>query len=198
MRREDVAELHYIAAIENVSSILSRGILSHQRATKLPHRSLAKRQVQDLRAPKIVPGGRPLHEYANLYINARNPMMFKRKELHRELCVLRVSPEVLDLAGVIVTDMNAARGIARFRPVDAGLTCVDREMVFAEDWRHPGDLLAYQRHQGIMCAEVLVPDWVAPEFVMGAYVSCAEARAVLAKSAPDLAIQVNPHMFFVG
>ncbi|HSB72354.1 MAG TPA: DUF4433 domain-containing protein [Candidatus Methylomirabilis sp.] len=198
MRREDVAELHYIAAIENVSSILSHGILSHRRAARLPHRSVAKQEVQDLRAPKVVPGGRPLHEYANLYINARNPMMFKRKELHRELCVLQVSPAVLDLDGVIVTDMNAARGIARFRPVDAGLASVDREMVFAEDWRHPGDFLAYERHQGIMCAEVLVPDRVDPELIAGAYVSCAEARASLASFAPGLPIQVNPRMFFAG
>lgn len=198
MRREDVAELHYIAANENVPSILSHGILSHRRAAKLPHRSVAMQEVQDRRAPKIVPGGRLLHEYANLYINGRNPMMFRRKELHRELCIFRVSPAVLDLDGVIVTDMNAARGIARFRPVDAGLGSVDREVVFAEDWRHPGDVLAYERHQGIMCAEVLVPDRVAPEFIVGAYVSCSEAQAALAKTAPGISIQMNPHMFFVG
>jgi hypothetical protein len=196
MRRDDVAELHYIAAIENVPSILSRGILSNRRAAKLPHRSVAKQEVQDLRAPKVVPGGRPLHEYANLYINARNPMMFRRKDLHRELCVLRVSPAVLDLNGVIVTDMNAARGIARFRPVDSGLASVGREMVFAEDWRHPGDRLAYERHQGIMCAEVLVPDRVEPKFILGAYVSCPESQGTIQEMAADLHVEVNPHLFF--
>jgi hypothetical protein len=127
----------------------------------------------------VVPGGRPLHDYTNLYINARNPMMFKRKEINAELCVLRVSPAVLDLDGVVVTDMNAARDIARFRPAATGLAFVDRELVFAEDWRHPGDRLAYERHQGIMCAEVLVPDRVDANFIFGAYVSCPESRAAL-------------------
>ena len=196
MRRDDVAELHYIAAIENIPSILSRGILSYRRAAMLPHRTVAMQQVQNLRAPKVVPGGRPLHEYANLYFNARNPMMFKRQDLHRELSVLRVSPGVLDLQGAIVTDMNAARGIARFRPVDAGLAFVDREMVFAEDWRHPGDRLAYERHQGIMCAEVLVPDRVEPKFILGAYVSCRESQGTIQGMAANLHVEVNPHLFF--
>jgi hypothetical protein len=61
------------------------------------HRSVAMAQIQDRTRLIRVPGGRPLHEYANLYICARNPMMFKRRSDHGALCVLRVSTAVLDL-----------------------------------------------------------------------------------------------------
>ncbi len=196
MRREELPELHYITPIVNVPSILAHGILSYRRVSKVAHLSIAKPEVQDLRAAKVVPGGRPLHDYANLYINARNPMMFKRRETHAQLCVLRVSAAVLDLEGVVVSDMNAARGIARFRPAPTGLAFIDSALVFADDWRHPGDRLAYERHQGIMCAEVLVPDCVDPRFVNGAYVSCVESQTRLQELARGLPAEIKAHLFF--
>ena len=67
----DVKELHYITPIENLPSILKYGILSHRRVEKLDHKSVAMADVQARRAAVRIPGGRPLHEYANLYFNAR-------------------------------------------------------------------------------------------------------------------------------
>ena len=106
-----------------------------------------------------VPGGRPLHEYVNLYICARNPMMFKLKGEHGALCILRVSTDVLDLPDVVVTDRNAASEYVRFGPAPAALSLVDRELVFARYWVH-GDLIEEWRRKSIKCAEVLVPDRV--------------------------------------
>ncbi len=196
MRREDIAELHYITPIANVASILRHGILSNRLVGELIHASVALPQVQDRRARVVVPGGRPLHEYANLYFHARNPMMYKRKEQHGDLCVLRVEIEVLDLPDVVVTDMNAAKDIARFYAPARGLDRIDRGLVFADDWRHPGDLLAYQRHRGIKCAEVLVADRVDPSHITGAYVSGEGSRVLLGEVAPGLRINANPHLFF--
>lgn len=75
MTRADVTELHYITAIANVPSILENGILSHALAQAIPYESIAERGVQDRREAKAVPGGRTLHEYANLYFDAHNPML---------------------------------------------------------------------------------------------------------------------------
>jgi ssDNA thymidine ADP-ribosyltransferase, DarT len=103
MKREELPELHYITPIENVPSILALGILSNRRARHLKPKSIARQEVQDLRAKVRIPGGRALHEYANLYICARNPMMFVRAALHETTCVLRVSTDVLDLPNVVIT-----------------------------------------------------------------------------------------------
>lgn len=123
-------------------------------------------------------------------------MMYKRAALHGTICVLRVSPAVLDLPGAIVTDQNAASGYALFAPSPGGLAFVDRAMVFADDWRHPGNLIAYYRHRSIKCAEVLVPDVVAPDFVLGAYVSCQESGQMLSSDCPGLPATENRHLFF--
>jgi len=99
MKRDELQELHFITPIENVPSILELGILSHHRATQLQHRSIAMREIQDRRTSVVVPGaGRKLHEYANLYLCGRNPMLYKRR--HDAICVLAVSTDVLDLPGV--------------------------------------------------------------------------------------------------
>lgn len=175
---------------------MARGILSNRRASRLPHESVAMQEVQERRAPKAVPQGMPLHDYVNLYFNARNPMMYKRHEDHAGICVLRVDVDILDVEGVVVTDMNAAKGIARFGQVEAGLTRLDRELLFANDWRHPGDPVAYERHRSIMCAEVLVPHLVEAKFIIGAYASCTASRDLLMQSAPHLDVTINGHLFF--
>jgi hypothetical protein len=196
MKRTELPELHYITPIENVQSILEVGILSHRRSRRMNPVSIAKKEVQDLRAKVRIPGGRPLHEYANLYICARNPMMYARARLHQTTCVLRVSPDVLDLPKVVITDQNAASDYCRFMPSPGGLAVVDRDMVFANDWRHAGNPAAYYRHRSVKCAEVLVPDTVPPKDLLGAYASGPTAEAALGACAPELSVTINAHIFF--
>src|SRR5262245_16376391 len=75
-----VAELHCIMPMANIASVLEHGILSYERAARLQHHSVAMQPVQDRRDRKQVPGGLKLHQYANLYFHARNPMLYKRKD----------------------------------------------------------------------------------------------------------------------
>ena len=100
MRREELDELHYITPIENVASILGKGILSHRLAARVPHASVAMQAVQDRRSNKRVPNGRMLHEYANTYFNARNAMMYLRRGARAQLCVLRIRPAIWTLMGL--------------------------------------------------------------------------------------------------
>ena len=184
MKREDLDALHYITPIANVLSILTHGIMSHRRATKLPHQSIAMTEIQDRRQKVVIPNARPLHEYVNLYLCARNPMTYRRKAEHRSICVLRISPDVLDLPGVVIADQNASSDYVRFSPSPAGLAHTDREMVFAERWTHPGDPIEQFRHRSIKCAEVLVPDRVDASYIIGAYVSGPEGQEALSTVVP--------------
>jgi hypothetical protein len=199
LRRSDVKELHYITAIENVPSILRHGILSHKRARKVHHISVAMKEIQDRRKDVVLPNRKPLHDYANLYFNARNPMLFKdvRGGLcsDEDLCVLIVSADVVDLQSVVITDRNASSDYARFRPSPSGLSLVNED-TFAESWKHPENEVTEWEHKSRMCAEVLVPDVVPNQYIVGAYVSCATAKRRLRNLAPSLTITVNARMFF--
>ncbi len=131
MNRADVTELHYITAIANVPSILRHGILSHTLANQLAHDSVDMPEIQERRRNKQIPGARPLHEYANLYFDAHNPMLSRCRARNNEICVLQIDRGVLDVSGVIVANRNAASNWTSFWPVTDGLGVISRERVFA-------------------------------------------------------------------
>jgi hypothetical protein len=196
VRRAELAELHFIAPISNVRSILQHGILSHVRAAQVQHASVAMAEIQDRRDRVRIPGGRPLHEYANLYINVRNKMMFKITRSGRDhLSVLRIDIAVLDLPGAIVSDQNAASGHARFAPAPQGLALVEREGVFARSWTH-SDPIEQMRRGAAVNAEVLVPDRVEPRHILGAFVASPNSQAGLRAVGFALPITLNPDIFF--
>lgn len=65
-------------------------------------------EVQARRENKQIPGAGKLHDYANLYFDAHNPMLSKLRARNDDLCVLRVDAKVLELPEVVVTDRNTA------------------------------------------------------------------------------------------
>jgi hypothetical protein len=175
--------------------VLQHGILSYERAARLPHRSVAMQPVQERRDQKQMPGGLKLHQYANLYFHARNPMLYVRQQEAPGLCVLRVSIDMVALEGVAITDQNAASNYVRFyAPQQWPL--LDFEDIFAMDWNYPDDQVRHWRHKSRKCAEVLVPHVVEPRFILGAYVVDATAAAVAQAASAALPLVLNPVLFF--
>lgn len=195
MDRADIPELHYITDIANLGSILDKGILSHRRAKNVPHESIAMEEIQKRRARVTLPTGRKLHDYANLYVHARNPMMYKRKALRDKLCVLRIKPSVLDLPGVVIATGNAASDFIQFLGVEPGIAALEKDLVFAEYWTHQ-DLYEGFRRTVARSAEVLVPDVVKPEYIEGAYVHSNKCSAYGFCVDASLTATVDAHLFF--
>jgi hypothetical protein len=190
-----VVELHCIMPMDNMPSVLEHGILCYERAARLAHHSVAMQEVQDRRDQKQVPGGLKLHQYANLYFHARNPMLFKRKDEAPNLCVLRVSTEILEMPGTVISDQNAATDYVRFyHPAQWKLLPFDD--IYAMDWRHPDDPIAYWRHKARKCAEVLVTHRVEPKYLMGAHVVDDAAAERLRRLGFPLPVTVSPELFF--
>jgi len=190
-----VTELHCIMPMANLPSVMERGILSYERTAKLPHHSVALQPVQEKRDQKHVPGGLRLHQYANLYFHARNPMMFKRRPEAPNLCVLRVSTQVLELEGTVISDQNAASDYVRFLH-PRQWRALDFDAIYAMDWRHPNNPAAYFRHSSQKCAEVLVPQRVEAQFLTGAYVVDEAAKKRLENLGLALPVATNPVLFF--
>jgi hypothetical protein len=200
MNRSDVKELYYITHIDNLKSIFQYGILCHLKAEKILYKSIADPEIQKRRNKVVIPGGkRKLHDYANLYFNARNPMMFKRKDIHKELAVLRIDSAILDEPDVVISNGNASSGYVGFYASPEGLRYLDRDLIFAEYWTDSNPIIAYRRKFAI-CAEVLVPDSIAPRVITGIYVSCEDTYqkvVELLKSLPFSGkILINPNLFF--
>ncbi|MEV4080798.1 DUF4433 domain-containing protein [Nonomuraea fuscirosea] len=181
--------------MNNMASIARLGILSHQRAAAVPHTSIADEDVQSRRRSRRVPNGRAIHEYANVYFDARNPMMRKRYKYRRELVVIRINPTVLDAPGAVIADGNAAAGITRFSVSPQGLQMLDETRVYAEWWTDP-DIATEKEKKRQRCAEVLIPDRIPPTFLTGCYVHDRQALQLCQQQAPGLKAVVNPRVFF--
>lgn len=189
-----VVEFHNIMPIANIPLVMQHGLLSYELAERLPHRSVAMSEIQDRRDRVQVPGGLRLHQYANLYFHARNPMMFKRKDEAQRLCVLRVSRQVLNLANVVLSDQNASSDYVRFLSPNQ-MSFINLDMVFARDWTSP-DRIAYYRQKAAKCAEVLVPNSISSGFIEGAYVVNQVAHQALLATGFNRPITINPDLFF--
>jgi hypothetical protein len=77
--------------IENVSSILKLGILSHNKSRAISLKDISESNVQVRKAAKKISNtNKSLHDYANLYFDAHNPILSRRRSENDKICVLRI------------------------------------------------------------------------------------------------------------
>ncbi len=146
-----------------------------------------------------MPRGQPLHKYVNLYLNARNPMLYRVTNGGRsvsDVCVLAISTDVLDLDDVVLADGNAASAVTAFRPALEGLAAIKRKRVFAQYWTHPGDPVEEAEHKRVMCAEILVPSAVDAAMITGVYVASDEVAASISANVANNRAITNKYLFF--
>lgn len=191
---------YYIANINNIASILERGILSFNEclASKVRHTSFALPTVQSRRDRITIPNGLPLHDYACTYLDARNSAMFflSRKHPHfKQLCVLVLDGQALiTIDGAVVSDVNAASGLAHFYPASE-VNRLDLAKIYARSWNHP-DQQDKWLHSHQKCAELLIPHRIDPVHILGVYVQDEDAKVQLKNVVPAIKSRVHPDVFF--
>lgn len=210
MERNEIDELHHITHVDNLESILKHGILSRRKTEQRPGGvalqfvSVANMEIVERRSTRRIPKGLLLNQYANLYFNARNAMLYLKLNDYDpsqrvpadEILILRVNPSVLDLPGVVLTDINAAAGIEpRFFSITEGLARISKEEIFAIRWTS-------NSHKQRMMAEVLVPHSIPIEYIVGIYTSCKatkkRVRKTLTSEFAAIKVVVDRYMFFQG
>jgi O-acetyl-ADP-ribose deacetylase (regulator of RNase III) len=196
--KAEISSLFYITHIENLPSILKHGILSHSQveARKIPYTAIYDSGIVSNRKEKKTSDGRSLWDYANVYLQPRNPMMYRvvHEKGRKNLAVVAVRPDVLSGSGVRLTDGNAANGPTQDYSVSEGLKVIQSQwsVIQAEYWR-PDD----GSKRKIM-AECLVPDTIQAEHILSIYVADQDAkkRADELLSSFRVPVVPEPHMFF--
>lgn len=182
--------LYNIMPIANLPSVFMYGILSNNEMKKRGiHISVADCDVQARRERVTIPNKLPLHDYANLYFDAHNPMLSRVRDRNDKICVLGIDVSVLDLKDVVVSDMNAAREFAGFYDVSGGFDNINFDKVFAKYWN--------TLTKGIKCAEVLVPHRMDPKYIKHIFVANKSVRdAILSMNSDTPPISIDAEMFF--
>lgn len=187
--------LYNIQAIDNVPSIMQRGLLSNERASRISHVSIAMNEVQARRELVRIPNGLKLHQYANLYFDPWNPMLSRKRSQNEEICILKFDRSVLDFEGVILSDKNASSDYAAFYGAEEGLENIDFDLVYARYWTDE-DYYEQCRKKSIKCAEILVPYSISFDYVVCAAVVNEDAVDRLEAIGFDRDIVVEPRVFF--
>ena len=187
--------LYNIQAIDNIPSIMQRGLLSNEKSRKIKHTSIAMEEVQERRDVKYVPNGLGLHQYANVYFDPRNPMLSARRHENENICILKFDCCILDFEGAVVSDRNASSTYAGFYPPEIGLNEIDFKLVYAAYWTDD-NYYEYLRKKSIKCAEVLVPYEIPYDYVVCAAVVNQHTKQKLEQVGFDKEIIVMPKLFF--
>lgn len=183
---------------------MRHGIFSNSKVAelRLSHVRIDNEEVNE-RRQKVLPNGRPLHDYANLFFNCRNAMMYslvlgRFKECRYDLCVLGIEfASLYSKPGVLASDMIAARVGAKIQPIASILPELDRKNVFLRDWRDADPKKHYVKKSWPM-AEVLVPERVVPEMITTIFVGTYFSSKQLLERFPQCPLEVKlaPSLFF--
>ena len=191
-------QLYYITHIDNLESILEKGILSHEKIEQLGlnYTSIYNEEVVNIRKDKSTPGGKNLWHYANLYFQPRNSMMYSVLSAKEKECfvVVSVSNKVLGEHGVFITDGNAANNSTQFHRLSDGLAILKKQWkIVQSEWWNEG--VGSKRK---IMAECLAPIQVKPEFIRTLYVVSVATKKSVEQIIDKRQIDVvpEPHMFF--
>lgn len=198
MKKLDIRSLYYITHIENLPSILHRGILSHEQVEKLKvsFTPIYDSGIVSKRKDKTTPNRNNLWEYTNLYFQPRNPMMYRvvHEKNKRDIAVVGVSPEVLREKDVLITDGNAANDPTQFFSYSKGLEALQEQWkVIQRDWWN--DLDGSKRK---IMAECLIPEQIEPELIHSIFVAdhATKNRVESIIDSVKTPVIPEPHMFF--
>ncbi len=111
-------ELYYITHVNNLPSIIRNGILSHKEINQrdIAFTPIYDQEIVNSRSRRNTPAGKSLWEYANLYFQPRNPMMYRvtLERSKKDIAVVGVRKAVLARNEIFVTDGNAASSDTKF------------------------------------------------------------------------------------
>jgi len=185
-----VESFWHITHIDNLSSVLRFGIFNHNQAhEKRPTLAdISDPSVQRWRDRRDPIYKRSLHEYAPLYIKPRNPMLYKRKGMVNEICLIEVSVDILAACNYLLSDGNAASAATQFFSSLAQLDRLPWTTLSSHYWSDHAD------GKRKMCAEVLIFPRVWPVYISATHF-CREPDAGLLMPL-NIPMKHSPDLFF--
>ncbi len=197
--KPEIKSLYYITHVENLPSILENGIFSHGLIEKrnIPFKPIYDTGIVSNRKDKATPAGLSLWDYANVYFQPRNPMLYRvvHEVGAQRLAIIGINPDILKSAGAFITDGNAANTPTEFFNFDIGIKNIESNWkVINSEWWNSTD----GSKRKIM-AECLVPNFIPPTKIHSIYVAshpiAEQVKSLVFPKA--LPIIPEPTMFFL-
>jgi hypothetical protein len=156
----EIKKFWYITSINNLVSILKRGILCRSEINKfeIPTTDISNRGVQKRR--------KEFHQLVPLFFADNTPMLYiMMQEASDAICLLEIDKAVKDLDDVQFSNGNVASQNTKIYNSLDSFTNEEEEIIFS---RSPAYRNEWKR---IRSAEVLVPTKVKPKFIKSIFVA---------------------------
>ena len=192
--------IYYITHIDNLPSILDKGILCHKRMEeeKIQFTPIYDSEIVERRKNINTPNNRNLWDFVNLYFQPRNAMLyrvvfFSGKDMD-DIIVIGVKSSILAASDIFITTGNAASlssnilsGSEARKNINSIRKKTDKEWWAFED--------GSKRE---LMAECLVPDRISPEYIQEIYVASRNAFVETAKliGRSRIVVVPEPSLFF--
>jgi len=194
--------LYYITHIDNISSILEKGILSHKKIMEenIKFTPIYDADIVATRKEKKVIEGKNLWDFVNLYFQPRNAMLYRvvffgnvNKE---DIIIIGLKSSILENKNIFITTGNAANPQTEF--ISSNVSNIKeylkniREKTDKEWW------LSTDGSKREMMAECLIPEKVSPKYISEIYVSNDIALNKVKKiTGEKFSVIPKPEMFFL-
>jgi len=191
--------LYYITHINNLSSILKRGILCHKKIEedKIEFTPIYDVEIVAKRKEKQVAEGKSLWDFVNLYFQPRNAMLYRvlyySNANAEDIIILGLKSKLLEREDIFITTGNAASLETEIIPSIKAKRYLKsiREKTDKEWWA------IADGSKREMMAECLVPERVPPEDISEIYVlSQAALKRVKEIVRKNLPVIPEPELFF--
>lgn len=189
-----ITSLYYITHRDNLSSILDKGILSHRlvETEGITYKPIYDEGIVNSRQNRLTPDGKSLWDYANLYMQPRNPMLYRvtREKNLKDIVILCIKKNVMHGDNVWITDGNAAHNASHFlRPTKEAIKDISKDLGL-EFWQE------VDGSKRKIMAECLVPDFVPSSQLEAVYVVRNGVAAEIRAQFPALKVIEEPNFFF--
>ena len=191
-------QLFYITHINNLPSILQKGILSHSiiEKQKINCTQVYDKEIVSKRKDIRIMDNKGLWEYANLYFQPRNPMLYRvvHEQFAEKIAVLAVDWNVVKLPGVFIANGNAASlesDIIRSGQDYWKIFNQLKNIFNSEFW------MDEDGSKRKVMAECLIPDKISPSYIKEIYVVNDKVAGEIKQKIPsDISVIPEPKMFF--
>lgn len=191
--------LFYITHVDNLRSILSRGIFCHERIDRehIEFTPIYDAAIVASRRDRKAPNGDSLWSFVNLYFQPRNAMLYRvlLEKSSEEIAVLCVEPRVLNRQDIYIALGGAGSERSQIVSIHQGLKLLPRfkKFIDREWWSDVDD------SKRLSMAECLVPDSLPPDIITSIYVGSHKAVEKLRNDLGKLSsieIIPDPYTFF--
>lgn len=193
--------IYYITHIDNLRSILDKGILCHKRIEeeKIQFTPIYDAEIVESRKNTKMPNNKTLWDFVNLYFQPRNAMLyrvafFSGKSID-DIIIIGVKSGILSRSDILVTTGNAASPYSDIlHPSEVKNSIKNiREQVEKEWWA------SEDGSKRELMAECLAPNKVSPDNIEEIYVANSKGLKKVKKLLEEYIIPVipEPSIFFL-